>query len=438
MIYYNNKSVKKLYNGTDLVTKMNKTVGGSRLPDGYTEVTYIRQSADVRQSRTNAWTVPITNMVSGDSLTVVFWMDSSQRNVSRYISIFGSDEVFAIRQDSGYGYCLNTGYFDKRNYQRGNYTMEYDTKLSFNYKPSLLTVTNVSTGVQTLVNLNQSGGFNPSLNFGVFGFWYGGTGEYLMKGNIFEILVEGSDNSVKYHYVPCKRNSDNKVGLYDIVNNVFSSPSGFTITAGQEVTPAIDKAIFQYVTDDAAPYDAEIEYLESDGASYINTGIYLNTSNFEIGYEQVGVGTEKHWGYVHQNVANGAWVSVMHDVACFGKITNNVNISSYLTSGNNTIKYTQTGITVNNTTKSKNLNLSGVDNLSTVPVPIFSWYDFYSRGMEYSENYPLKSFYIKNNGVLVLDMIPVRVGQVGYMYDKVSGQLFGNDGTGAFILGQDK
>lgn len=35
------------------------------------------------------------------------------------------------------------------------------------------------------------------------------------------------------------------------------------------------------------------------------------------------------------------------------------------------------------------------------------------------------------------DFIPVRVGQVGYMYDKVSGQLFSNVNTGNFILGND-
>ena len=41
------------------------------------------------------------------------------------------------------------------------------------------------------------------------------------------------------------------------------------------------------------------------------------------------------------------------------------------------------------------------------------------------------------NDILVRDLIPVRVGNVGYMYDKVSGQLFGNSGTGNFILGPD-
>lgn len=43
-----------------------------------------------------------------------------------------------------------------------------------------------------------------------------------------------------------------------------------------------------------------------------------------------------------------------------------------------------------------------------------------------------------NNDVLIMDLIPVRVGTTGYMYDKVSGQLFGNAGTGSFILGPDK
>lgn len=36
-----------------------------------------------------------------------------------------------------------------------------------------------------------------------------------------------------------------------------------------------------------------------------------------------------------------------------------------------------------------------------------------------------------------IDLIPVRVGQVGYLYDRVSGQLFGNAGTGDFVLGPD-
>jgi hypothetical protein len=45
---------------------------------------------------------------------------------------------------------------------------------------------------------------------------------------------------------------------------------------------------------------------------------------------------------------------------------------------------------------------------------------------------------ISLNNSKIADFIPVRVGQVGYMYDKVSGTLFGNAGTGSFILGSDR
>ena len=43
------------------------------------------------------------------------------------------------------------------------------------------------------------------------------------------------------------------------------------------------------------------------------------------------------------------------------------------------------------------------------------------------------------NGELVRDFIPVRVGRVGYLFDRVSGEYlpFGNKGTGSFILGPD-
>lgn len=44
---------------------------------------------------------------------------------------------------------------------------------------------------------------------------------------------------------------------------------------------------------------------------------------------------------------------------------------------------------------------------------------------------------IYDNGVLVRDFVPCRVGTTGYLYDRVSGDLFGNAGTGSFTLGGD-
>lgn len=49
------------------------------------------------------------------------------------------------------------------------------------------------------------------------------------------------------------------------------------------------------------------------------------------------------------------------------------------------------------------------------------------------------AFRIYNNGVLVRDFRPIAIGNTGYMLDMVSGQYlpFGNAGTGDFVLGPD-
>ena len=50
----------------------------------------------------------------------------------------------------------------------------------------------------------------------------------------------------------------------------------------------------------------------------------------------------------------------------------------------------------------------------------------------------LYSLQWKRSGDLLFDLVPVRDNGVGYLYDKVSGELFGNDGSGSFTYGNDK
>lgn len=47
------------------------------------------------------------------------------------------------------------------------------------------------------------------------------------------------------------------------------------------------------------------------------------------------------------------------------------------------------------------------------------------------------AFKISSGGVVTHDLIPVRRGNVGYMYDRTTNKLFGNSGTGDFVLGPD-
>lgn len=78
-------------------------------------------------------------------------------------------------------------------------------------------------------------------------------------------------------------------------------------------------------------------------------------------------------------------------------------------------------------------NLVGpyLDAPQTDTIKLFS---YNNRGVISSRIY---KFRIDNNGMTELDLIPVRIGGKGYMYDKVSGKLFGNSGEGKFILEPD-
>jgi hypothetical protein len=72
---------------------------------------------------------------------------------------------------------------------------------------------------------------------------------------------------------------------------------------------------------------------------------------------------------------------------------------------------------------------------STYPIYLFAMNNVGNAAMK--ARMKLYSFSLSENGTQIMDMIPVRVGTTGYMYDKVSKTLFGNAGTGDFVLGND-
>jgi hypothetical protein len=81
-------------------------------------------------------------------------------------------------------------------------------------------------------------------------------------------------------------------------------------------------------------------------------------------------------------------------------------------------------------------------------LPTSDWsstYDIFLFGVDtsgsfqsnYSGGITIYSCQIWDDATLVRDYIPVRLGTTGYMYDKVSGTMFGNDGTSSFDIGND-
>lgn len=187
------------------------------------------------------------------------------------------------------------------------------------------------------------------------------------------------------------------------------------------------------------PYDAEVEWLQTDGEAYVNTGVY-GSNNTRIvasvktvsasGYNAIFGAREAFNSYRLDCIfeANGTsgWCG-------FGNGDENVAIFTGIKTGDNIFDIDRGSLSVNgayiasapaNTFTTKRTIKLFCNDTNGICSQFFV-----------GRIYRLK---IYDNCVIVRDFIPVRVGDVGYMYDRVSGKLFGNQSTGQFILGADK
>ena len=187
------------------------------------------------------------------------------------------------------------------------------------------------------------------------------------------------------------------------------------------------------------PYDAEIEYLQSNPHTYIDTGVAGNNNNLVITAKWM----LDTWnsGYLYSNMYSTSVVMTrLYFSSTVGNILGGINTkggSEVTVTGisTNTVYTTIVGrgyLTVNGTTTTKS---AGTNTANSRNIVLFNRaLDNLTEGDLGAKLYLFK---IEASGNTLLDMIPVRVGQVGYMYDKVSGNLFGNGGTGSFTLGPD-
>lgn len=188
------------------------------------------------------------------------------------------------------------------------------------------------------------------------------------------------------------------------------------------------------------PYDARVEYLESTGTQYIDTGIEC-TGDLCVEFE----------GRVNANVNQGALGSVISTSSGYFrhhwspyKNGNNFywiqndgyNYSSVPLNWSYGVWYKVSIDPVN--------GIASIDGNTVTFTPLSgslttgeNYFIFARSGLGTIQHRSCAFKYLKlsRGGVLLRSFIPVRVGNVGYMYDRVSGELFGNLGTGSFILG---
>ena len=189
------------------------------------------------------------------------------------------------------------------------------------------------------------------------------------------------------------------------------------------------------------PYDAEVEYLESAGNQFINTGTKaLNVTGFDMTFTpltslapayQAYLSTPSNTDFVigRLNTAGTGTCYFRYDASK----TLFINTDELSLVNPNRMYIDQERKWIVNSTDYGTVN---ADILGTVDEDMI----FGGARSNYERTGAIRLYCIKLyglNGTLVRDLIPVRVGQVGYMYDRVSKKLFGNQGTGSFVLGPD-
>ena len=183
------------------------------------------------------------------------------------------------------------------------------------------------------------------------------------------------------------------------------------------------------------PYDAEVEYLESTGTQFIDTGAIIKYSDVA---EAVASSNNRGsiFGYANfqkQQRFNVTGGSGKFSYAYLGQ--SNTSFGNTITSYDTKYKFALgdgkfiIDGTIVGTKEYTDETLDG--SLVLFARKIYAQIDDYLVGKIYS-------FSVKRNGVKIFDYIPVRVGTVGYMYDRVSGEFVGNLGTGDLVVGPDK
>ncbi len=193
-------------------------------------------------------------------------------------------------------------------------------------------------------------------------------------------------------------------------------------------------------------YDAQIEYLESDGTQWISTPVKISS-----------------FGRLEVDASFTTWAGAVDTLWCARKIitSNNIQNSFALFKlANGTLGW---DVRPNGSTNRITVNFAGDTNkhnyrqagnalyidgtqVATTTATISEsggpLYLFVSNFVNDEMTNPAsgrlyKAEYFDENGNLVMQLVPVRKDGVGYLFDRVSQTLFGNQGSGNFALGPD-
>lgn len=186
------------------------------------------------------------------------------------------------------------------------------------------------------------------------------------------------------------------------------------------------------------PYTSQVEYLQSSGTQYIQLPMTVSAGTF---FSVSGI-------IIAIYSTNGKYPIFSADpykqfeANYYQRTSNNTKIlydSTIGTRSNNGGWTVPIGeeITFELSTLGKTINGTFISLARPLTADITNFRLF--GGYRTSRRYPIKlrSFKVVAGTTTLYDLIAVRKGRTGYMYDTISGELFGNSGTGTFSYGND-
>ena len=425
--------------------------GASRLPQGYTEVEYI-QNTGTSYINTNYYPNQDTRILA-EMQVVTFnsygrLLGAGNHNTANTISCdyVDSGNIFEI---SWGGYTGWTQYSVVSNYDKHT----YDWNKNYFYIDG------------TLLDSKTYNTFTCSYKLGIFNVLESGNvptsnaGRYFY-GKLYSFKIYDNGTLVR-DFVPAMRDSDNKYGLYDIVNDVFYlSPNGNNFIGGEPVTP----------TDCVTTYEGKLtvddgyEYIYS-GNSWVNVGEVSGSSRLPAGYTEVEyIRNSNYNAYINtgvipfDNVSNTYTITtrltsefhsnlgcatiinceeLQHPWTGFGyryKCSSTVDEIEF---NGTTSNYTHSVVDNGDETRTVTIQYSSnVGRTTDVPVQFFAcWDGNYTTAYRYADATIYSSTIVKN-GVTVRDFVPaMRNSDSKYgLYDLITDTFYtspnGNDFSG--------
>lgn len=355
------------------------------IPSGLVELEYIKSSGtqyiDTGLKPTQDYSMTIKCQSTGTDSNTYAGCDTNWQNTGFFIGV----EVFEFG---------NASTTSVQNYGENPIVLTLDK--TGGYKDGVKTWNNASTATfQTVSNLT------------LFALNRNGTIREYLTGKIYYCKIYNNNTLVR-DFIPAKRISDGKCGLWDKVNfKFYTDESGGNFTAGAEKTAI-------------AAIGTPLEYIEATGTQYLDTGITINKSDNKELIMSCQLGNNDNYaganGYMqYQASITGGAKGIL-------KISYKNNIETIYF--NDVLKLTQDWTSAYSGTNVK----LGIFKLGETNN---TWYN--SSAQQIGKLYYYKLY---DNGTLIRDFIPVKTTANIYgLWDKVNKVFYKNAGTGTFTAG---